>query len=249
MARPPVTLSVSDDGIATVAICSDDGRNALDETFVVSLSDAIAGAAADSRARVILMSGTESVFCSGASKELLIGLASGDLVPSDIQLPRVLLGVPLPVIAAVEGHAVGGGFALALCADIVVLARESRYGCNFMQLGITPGMGTTRLLEHVLSPAIAHELLFTAELRRGADFVGCGGINHVVPKVEVLPKALDIAGRIAEKPRAALQILKRSIAERRVALFEEALSDEVQMHQSVLALPETRKRIEAEFVE
>src|SRR5581483_7175690 len=105
-------------------------------------------------------------------------------------LPKYLLDFPLPVIAAMEGHAVGGGFALGLCADIVVVATESRYGATFMNMGFTPGMGTTRLLEHVLSPAMAAEMLFTGEHKKGSFFEGrCA----VLPRAELLAHAMSIA--------------------------------------------------------
>ena len=228
---------------------SADGRNALTDTLAGALKDAVAQAAAEPASRILLLTGTPEVFCSGASKTVLLRLASGDLSPADLHLPRVVLGAPLPVIAAMEGHAVGGGFALGLCADIVLLACESRYGCNFMELGITPGMGTTRLLEQALSPALAQELLFTGELRRGADFAATGGFNYILPRAQVRPKAVELAHRIADKPRLALETLKKQFAERRLAAFEAAFEAEARMHRVVLGDSETRKRIEAEFVE
>jgi polyketide biosynthesis enoyl-CoA hydratase PksI len=248
-AAAPVTLTVSPDGVAEIAMCSADGHNALTDAFAAALEDAIAQAAATSASRVLLLTGTPEVFCSGASKAVLLRLASGDLSPADLHLPRVVLGAALPVIAAMEGHAVGGGFALGLCADIVLLARESRYGCNFMELGITPGMGTTRLLEQALSPALAQELLFTGELRRGADFAGIGGFNYILPRAQVRSKAIELAHRVVDKPRLALETLKSLFAERRLAAFEAAFKTEARMHRIVLGDPATRKRIEAEFVE
>lgn len=248
-ATAPVNWSVDDDGVATVSMRSADGRNALTNPFVDALTTALKDAADDPSSRVLLLTGLPDIFCSGAAKELLVQLADGDFSPSELYLPRVLLGTRLPLIAAMEGHGVGGGFAVGLCADVVLLARESRYGCNFMELGITPGMGTTRLLEQALTPTVARELLLTGELRRGSAFEGIGGFNYILPKQDVLPKALDVARRIAEKPRFALETLKASIAARRLAIFEEAFEVEAAMHNAVFGNAETRQRIEAEFVE
>jgi polyketide biosynthesis enoyl-CoA hydratase PksI len=238
-----------DAGIATVQMQDEAGRNALSESFVHDLTRALADAAARPEARVIVLAGLPDVFCSGAPKSLLMDLVQGGLEPGDILLPRTVMATPLPVIAAMAGHGVGGGFALGLCCDIVIIARESRYGCNFMDLGITPGMGATRLLEQVLSPALARELLFTGELRRGSAFEGHSGFNYVLPKAEVLPKAMDVAARMAEKPRVALETLKHGLAERRLRWFEETLALESAMHRRVLASPETRRQIEANYVE
>ncbi len=246
---PPVRWSVDSDGIATIHMADADGRNALSEAFVHALTTALDAAAADPAAKVLVLTGTQEVFCSGAPRSLLLDLLAGTLMPSDILLPKAILSLPLPLIAAMEGHAVGGGFALGLCADVVIVARESRYGCNFMDLGLTPGMGTTRLLEQVLSPALARELIFSGELRRGSAFDGHGGFNYVLPRAEVGLKARDLAARLAEKPRHALATLKRGLAARRLRVFEDSLALESAMHRAVLADPETRRRIEADYVE
>ena len=124
--------------------------------------------------RVVVLTGEGDTFSSGAPRELLLRLAAGEVRPTDILLPRLLLDCPVPVVAAMAGHATGGGFALGLAADIVLIGDDSRYGFTFMNLGFTPGMGTTRLCEHVLSAAVAHELLYTGELRRGRAVRGIG---------------------------------------------------------------------------
>ena len=245
----PVTWSVSDEGVAEIHMRDRNGRNALSDTFVEALVHAVTAAVSEPKAKVLVLLGTDEVFSSGAPKEMLLRIVQGDLAPSEIRLPKVLLDLPLPMIAAMEGHAIGGGFAIGLCADIVLIARESRYGCNFMTMGLTPGMGTTRLLEHTLSPAVAHELLYTGELRRGSAFEGVGGFNGVLPRSEVPARAFDIAARIAEKPRLALEALKRSLSAPRRRLFEETFTVETMMHQVVLGAPEILRTIEDEYVE
>lgn len=247
--RGPVCWWGDAEGIVTIEMRDERGRNGLSEALVAALVDALGEASAHPDARVIVLTGLTEVFCSGAPKSLLLDLVDGTFSPGDILLPRIVLSTPLPVIAAMEGHAVGGGFALGLCADIVVIARESRYGCNFMDYGITPGMGTTRVLEQVLSPAVARELLFSGELRRGSVFEGCSGFNHVVPRAAVIPKALEIAQRVAEKPRLALETLKRGLAERRLDTFEHSLVLERGMHRTVFADPGIRRRILDEYAE
>lgn len=238
-----------DEGVSIVQLRDRDGKNALTERLVDELRDVLATVGSDPLVKVVTLFGNADVFCSGASRELLLELAEGEVAPSDIALAGALLDVPVPTIAAMEGHAVGGGLALGFCADIVVMARESRYGTNFMSYGFTPGMGTTRLLEHALSPAVAHELLFTGELRRGVDFAGRSGVNHVVPRADVRALALDVARRIADKPRASLELLKQSLAAPRRRAFSAAVADEARMHALSFRTPETLARIRAEFSE
>lgn len=235
-------------GIVTLALNSTP-RNALSEQMVDELTRAIAESSADPETRVIVMSGGGDVFCSGAPRDLLDRLAGGDLRPADILLPKVLFDCPVPIIAAMDGHATGGGFALGLASDVVLMAREARYGFTFMNLGFSPGMGVTRLCEHVLSPAVAHELLYTGELRKGAEFERCGGINYVLPKAEVVPKALDVAARIAGKPRSAVELLKRTLSLPRRRAFEETITLESLMHQITLRAPGALQRIDDDYVE
>lgn len=243
-----VSLEIDRDGVAELRMHDEAGKNGFSEPFLAALVAAVNDAAENEGARVVLLRGLPEVFCSGAPHDLLLRLVTGRFAPADIVLARQVLDLPIPLVAAMEGHATGGGFALGLCADIVLMARESRYGCNFINMGFTPGMGTTRLLEHVLSPAVAHELLLTGELRRGADFAKHGGINHILPRAEVLPKALDLARRIAEKPRGALVTLKRTLSIRRRQAFEESRTIEALMHEVSFASEATRQRIEEEYV-
>lgn len=233
-------------GIAQVTLADPGSSNALGEPMVHALQDAFHAIDRDGDVRAVVLSAEGETFSSGAPRELLLRLARGEVRPTDILLPKLLLDCAVPVVAAMAGHATGGGFALGLAADIVLIAEESRYGFTFMNLGFTPGMGTTRLCEHVLSTAVAHELLYTGELRRGRLFAR-SGINHVLPQREVEAAAMDIAARIAEKTRASLSALKRTLSLPRRRAFEVSLTQESLMHQ--LTLGGAMQRIQADYVE
>ena len=207
----PLVLCRCADGIARLTLNDPANHNALSSEMVVAIENACATAGRDPEVRVMILLAKGEHFSSGAPLALLQSLAAGAMAPTDIRLARALLDLPVPCIAGLEGHAIGGGLALGLAADVVVIARESRYGLTFMEYGFTPGMGTTGLLEHVLLPAVAHELLYTGEMRRGSDFIG-SGINHILPRSEVRAKAEDLAQRIADKPRTALTLLKRTLS-------------------------------------
>ncbi len=247
MSEPVVRLDVDDRGVATVTMSDAHGRNAMSEPFVRELSETLRALATCAEARVAVLLGLPDVFSAGASREVLEAILDGKLVPSDILLPKAVLDVPVPVIAAMEGHAVGGGLALGLCADIILIARESNYGCNFMNLGFTPGMGVTRLLEHVLSPAIAHEMMFTGQFFRGAHFEGRSGFNYILPRVQVRAKAMDLAARIAEKPRPAVEALKRVLSVDKRQAFEASRTVEAMMHAITFAGPDVRRLIEENY--
>jgi polyketide biosynthesis enoyl-CoA hydratase PksI len=220
-----VRVRTEAEGVAWIEMVDADGQNGFSPRFVGALLAALDAA---STAKVVILAGLPEVFCSGATAAVLGEIASGAVATTELTLGRRLMDVPVPTIAACEGAAVGGGFALALAADLVVLASESRYGLNFMSLGFTPGMGTTRLLEHVLSPAVAHQMLYTGEFRRGSDFGT--GVNAAVPRDQVRATALDLALRIAEQPRDALVLLKRTLTLPRRRTLEEAFTLESYMH-------------------
>jgi polyketide biosynthesis enoyl-CoA hydratase PksI len=233
-------------GIAHLTLAEPGSSNALGEAMVHALQEQFAVIDRDADVRVVVLSGEGETFSSGAPRELLLRLARGEVRPSDILLPKLLLDCAVPVVAAMAGHATGGGFALGLAADIVLIAEESRYGFTFMNLGFTPGMGTTRLCEHVLSPAVAHELLYTGELRRGSRFIG-SGINHVLPRAQVEAAAIDLAARIADKPRLSLAALKRTLSQPRRRAFEGSITDESLMHQ--ITLSGALRRIQDDYVD
>ena len=244
---PAVRLEVDDRGVATITMGDVTGRNGMSALFVHELSEALHALAACADARVAVLLGLPDVFSSGASRDMLEAILDGKVAPSEIVLPKDVLDLPIPVIAAMEGHAVGGGLALGICADIILIARESSYGCNFMNLGFTPGMGITRLLEHVLSPAIAHEMMYTGQFFHGTHFEGRSGFNYILPRAQVRPKAMDLAARIAEKPRIAVEALKRVLASDKRQAFEASRTTEVMLHAITFAGPDVRRLIEENY--
>lgn len=236
------------EGIVQIQLNDEKYKNGLSPELVHELTLILQTIKSDETLKVLILSGLPDVFCSGADLETLIKLGEGQIKPVDILLSKAILDIPFPVISAMAGHAIGGGLALGLCADIVIMAEESRYGCSFMNLGFTPGMGITRLMEHFMSPAIAHELLYTGQNWRGVDFKGKANFNHIVPKVEVEPLALNLAMAIAEKPTSSVQVLKRYLSINRRKIFEETHSMETIMHELTFNQPYTLHLIKENYV-
>ncbi|HET6347046.1 MAG TPA: enoyl-CoA hydratase-related protein [Myxococcota bacterium] len=150
------------------------------------LLEAVAG---NAEARVLIVRGRTDVFLTGASAEGLRaivgrpGLRRSPHGPINHLTLAQFANFPLPVVGALEGHAVGGGlsFALALC-DVTIAAESSRYGFNYAGLGFTPGMASHTMLPAYVGHAFANEMLLTAKLYRGGELQHRGLFTHVVPK-------------------------------------------------------------------
>jgi enoyl-CoA hydratase/carnithine racemase len=122
-----------------------------------------------------------------------------------------VLDVEVPVIAAMNGHAVGGGFGLTLLADIRVANVGAKYGANFARLGIHSGLGISYLLPRIVGVARASELLFTGKLIRGDEALRIGLVTHAEEAEQVLPTAMSLAREIAASAPAAVKQMKASI--------------------------------------
>ncbi len=199
---------------------------------------------ADRTYRVILVKGLPDVFCAGASKDALMSIFGGGLEVKDLLLSELLIGVPVPMIAAMEGAALGGGFVVAMLCDIVLMNEKKMYGVNFTNMGFTPGMGCTRMLQPLVGEYIANEMMYRGRLMKGRTFAGRSLVNYVLPGSQILDKAMDIAMDIAEKPRKTIEILKYSLTLRKRNLLMEARVHEDFMHKISFAQEEVQSIID-----
>ncbi len=237
-------LELDPNGVAVLTMRDPARKNALSQEMVQELEERAAALAHNSNVKTVILAGLDEYFSTGANREVLEQIIAGKVTPHDLLLPRVMLDLPVPVISAMAGHAIGGGLALGVCADVTVIARESRYGATFINYGLTPGMGLTRLLEHLLGSALANEMLLTGKAFRGSHFEGRGGFNYVLPQKDVMTKAFEIASLLLEKPRTSLVTLKLFLSSTKRELFEAARTSECLMHQITFSLPDVERLIE-----
>lgn len=228
-----VRTTAPESGVAWIELSDEAGNNGLSDELIAGLVAALETVGRDSETRAVVLAGTSQWFCSGATRDTLRAVQSHRLAPAELSLARKLLDVPVPIVAAAEGDTLGGGLALLLAADLLVVASESRHAANFMKLGITPGMGITHLLGTILGPALARELLYTGRSIRGSE-LPTGAVNAVVTRDEVRDRASDLAWAIAEHDRDNLRLLKRSLSLPTRRALEEAMTMESLMHESSL---------------
>jgi polyketide biosynthesis enoyl-CoA hydratase PksI len=246
----PLKIEPIAPGIVSLKIASDD-QPYLENSTILALAAAAETLTAAQSIRAIVVEGGARYFSAGASRAALISADPASTITNYVaEVPRLLLGLPVPTIAAMVGHAIGGGLVLGLWCDIALLGEESLYGVNFMALGFTPGMGATMLLEEAVGAPLARELLFTGRLMKGRELKAAGGpiAPMVVPCAEVRTRAIAIAQELAEVPRDALVLLKQTLSAKRSASLERALKDEQAMHAALFARAETRSRIAERYV-
>lgn len=238
-----------EEGVFQLQMDAPETKNQLNAEMIEALSVALTALSNESTLKVLILRGRKDIFCAGGTLDMLKDLSSGQTSVKALLQPLVgqIFGFPVPIIGALEGHALGGGLMLALFCDILVAAEKSRYGANFTSLGFTPGMGATSLLPALVGHHFASEMLFSAKLYRGRELKGRGLFNHIVPADDVMDVALDIALRIAEKPPHVLKMLKETLSRPRRQALEDALYREHLMHEICFAYPETKALIEATY--
>lgn len=229
MGFPDLVVEVAD-GVAVVEMRRPP-HNHFDHALVAALADECARVAADAGARVIVLCSEGRSFCAGA--KLGSGSNAASPAPSGGRRSHLyeeaarLLDVPIPIIAAVQGAAVGGGFGLALMADLRVCSPRTKFIANFTALGIHPGFGLTSRLAQVIGPQHAYRLLLTGEEVRGTRAAELGLCDMVVADEDIRAEAIALAGRLAALAPLAVRSVKRTMRGDLRAAFERAIDREI----------------------
>jgi polyketide biosynthesis enoyl-CoA hydratase PksI len=231
------------DGIWVIAMEDREGRNTFTPALVSGLFEAMRVVAGDLEAKAVLLHGFDNIFLAGGTMDELIGIAERRQRFDEAGFFRLLLDCPVPVIAAMQGHALGGGFVLGLYADIIVLAREALYSANFMKYGFTPGMGATMIVPEKLGHALGEEMLLTARAYHGGTLEKRGVPFTVAPRLEVVDTARGFARDLADKPAEALRLLKAHLTSGRRQRLDAVVELEVAMHDVTFSAPGVRDRI------
>lgn len=201
-------------------------RNAISDAEVIdALVDAIERIDADLSVHAAILTGAGSAFSSGGNvKKMGEGGGLADRLPaqtrrhykSGIQrIPLAFDKLEVPIIAAVNGPAIGAGCDLACMCDIRIAGESARFAESFVKLGIIPGDGGAWLLPRAVGFSKACEMAFTGDPIDAEEALACGLVSRVVPDAELLPTARALAQRIAANPPHALRMTKRLLREGR----------------------------------
>ena len=188
--------------------------NAINGQLRAELQEVAAEARDRADVRAVVLYGGERVFAAGADIKEMSGFSYADMVGWGTQLQEALKAVarlPQPVVAAVTGYALGGGFELALTADFRVLGERAKVGVPEIQLGIIPGAGGTQRLTRLVGPARAKDMVFSGRHVGAEEALAMGIADRVVPDADVYAASRELAERYANGPAIALRAAKQAI--------------------------------------
>ncbi len=220
MADPAVLYEVKE-RIAQITLNRPENRNSMTDDVLEGLRGAVENVIDDPDLRCVIVTGKGKSFCAGADFK---SGAQRDEAGAAGRLPHErsfamyspflsLLQIKVPIIGALNGHAIGGGLGLAVVCDIRVANRDAKYGANFVRLGLHPGMATTYLLPRLVGVPKALELLLTGRIITGEEAAELGLMNYAVDADQVLDKAWELAREIAGAAPIAVRMTKQSIYE------------------------------------
>jgi enoyl-CoA hydratase/carnithine racemase len=239
----------ADGMIGVITLDRPDNRNSMTPELLDAFSAASAAARGDASIRCVVVTGTGACFSSGADFKSTLQRDSGE-APHErsyaMYVPFLsLLDLEVPVIGALNGHAVGGGFGLALVCDLRIGAVGAKYGANFVKLGLAPGMSISYLLPRIVGMPNASELLLTGRLVDGREAQALGILNRAVPAEQVLPEAMALARTIAENAPLAVRATKAAIRRGLALTVREAAREEAVAQAETLASDDCREGIAA----
>ena len=230
-------------------------RNALTPELVCRFADAIRDFVEDPVLRVGILTGTgDKAFCAGGDLGTMLPLVSGDRPAADDWDRRVLddpfvmaasslrdFPIDKPLIAAINGACMAGGLEIMLGTDIRIAAEHAVFGLPEVRRGVIPFAGSLVRLVRQIPHGLAMELMLTGDAVTALQAQRFGLINHVVPAIDLLPKALEIAHRIAANGPLAVQAVKRTVRDTSGLPLEQAYALENEAKRVVMASHDARE--------
>ena len=214
----PAVLYHRDDTIGVVTFNRPDNRNSMTPEVLDAFVRVIDEVKSDGQLRCVVITGNGHCFSAGADFRSVIQRSDDDRKRQANERSFAMytpflsvLDIEVPVLAALNGHAVGGGFGLALACDIRIGHKGSKYGANFTRLGLSSGMAISYLLPRLIGVSQAAELIFTGRLILGEVAERLGLLSAAVEADEVLPRTMELAREIAGNAPLAVRLTKRTL--------------------------------------
>ncbi len=204
-----------EDGIATITFNRPKALNALNAPLVRDLSDAIKKVSEDEEIRCLILTGSgDKAFVAGAD---IVELTKFNSLQAKNHIHFVqstfdnLQKLSVPVIAAVNGFALGGGLEVAMSCDFIYASDNAKFGLPEINLGLIPGFGGTQRLPRMIGPNLAKEMLFTGKMIDAQEANSIGLVNRVMPQSELMDAVMKTAKTIASKGKVSLRAAKQTV--------------------------------------
>lgn len=249
MSQPPIVYS-REGHIGLLELNRPEGRNAMTPELLDAFAETLPAVHADSEIRVLIITGRGSCFSAGADFNAGVQRGGEDRLPHERSygMYEPFLGVldlDVPVIGALNGHAVGGGFGLSLLTDIRIGNREAKYGANFARIGLHSGLGISYLLPRLVGISNANELLFTGRLIRGEEAERIGLFSRAVAPSEVLDEARALAEEIASAAPIAVRAMKATMRRMNDLRIREAAAIEAPIQAETIETEDAKEGMKA----
>lgn len=237
------------DRVGLITLNRKDALNAINSVVVNELERALDAFDADPSIGCVVITGGSKAFAAGADVKEMV----------DLDYPATYLDDYLhkldqvadrrkPIVAAVAGYALGGGFELAMMCDFIIAADNARFGLPEVKLGVIPGAGGTQRLTRLVGRGKAMELLLTGRLMDATEAERCGVVARVFSLDKLMEATLEIASGIASQSRTAVLMLKESVSRVDEGSLSEGLRFERRLFQAVFATADQKEGMQA-FIE
>lgn len=252
MSGNPLHVDALDGGVVVLTLDVPDRRNAMTEELTAAWSATMTTLRDEPDLRCVVVAGAGPAFCSGGDLSWIGSggeLSIGELRDRMISFYRTWLAIrdlPVPTIAAINGPAVGAGFALALACDLRYAAPEARFAAPFTSLGMHAGMATTWLLPEIAGLAVARELLLTGRSVPAEDAVRLGLVNRILPERSFRADVIQIARTVAGHGPLATRLTKAALASGGHASQDHALEWEALAQAVTMASQDLREGLAAQ---
>jgi 2-(1,2-epoxy-1,2-dihydrophenyl)acetyl-CoA isomerase len=242
------------DGVGLIQLNRPEKMNAIGALTRKQLGDAIKQVERDENVRVVVLTGSGRAFCSGADVTEMAQDGGGMRTPKDVgdvlrneYMPMLtrLRTMPKPVIAAMNGPAVGIGASYALACDIRIATPEAYILEAFVNIGLAPDGGVSWLLPRMVGTGVAYEMFFTGKPLQAADAHRLGVINRIVAAERLEAEVRELASHLAGQPRGAMAAAKRAVTHALESGYEEALEFESYLQEAQAASPEFAEGVKA----
>jgi enoyl-CoA hydratase len=227
----PVLFSVENQ-TAIITLNRPERRNSINQALLTSLYDSIETVTNDDNIRAAVITGNGKSFCSGIDLDAILVENLFDPRGDGTDLPDVFAACQKPIIGAINGHAITGGFEIALNCDFLIASENASFADTHAKVGIHPGWGMTQLLQRAVGRLQARQMSFSCQFISAQTAYDWGLVNEVVAPDRLLDRAKEIASQIGEVNQDMLGVVKKLIDHRDTTTLDAAFAHERQGFQN-----------------